>query len=212
MRRHQDVAPVADERAETMRRGSARYAAAGQACFGAMIAVCVALHPGIVLKANEGGMSNYGTHLKTALPYTLALGLLAYFSRRAAAPLEGSSGHARRLRVLLRAYVWFVLAMLVSSYVYSLNMTLRDVHFAIGAVLIVVELVASLWMFSLSGRAPWDGALVALLLGGDLLACLTAAGALHLLFVAEVMMYVGFGSLLVRASARVDERLAGARA
>lgn len=102
--------------------------------------------------------------------------------------------------------------MLVSSYVYSLNMTLRDVHFAIGAVLIVVELVASLWMFSLSGRAPWDGALVALLLGGDLLACLTAAGALHLLFVAEVMMYVGFGSLLVRASARVDERLAGARA
>jgi hypothetical protein len=177
-----------------------------------MIALCVALHPGIVLKANEGGMSNYGTHLKTAVPYTLALGLLAFFSQRAAASLDGASGHARRLRVLLRLYVCFVLAMLASSYVYSLDTTLRDVHFAIGAVLIVIELVAALWMFSLSGRAPWDGALVAVLLAGDVLACLTAAGALHVLFVSELAMYAGFGTLLVRASARVEDRFVGASA
>ncbi len=44
------------------------YVVRGEFAFLLFTGVCVALHPGIVLKWNEGGMSNYGLHLKTAVP------------------------------------------------------------------------------------------------------------------------------------------------
>ena len=53
-----------------MNSRAAAHIALGQISFGFFITVCVALHPGFVLKWNEGGVSNYGVHLKTALPYT----------------------------------------------------------------------------------------------------------------------------------------------
>ena len=53
-----------------MNSRAAAHIALGQISFGFFITVCVALPPGFVLKSNEGGVSNYGVHLKTALPYT----------------------------------------------------------------------------------------------------------------------------------------------
>jgi len=47
--------------------------AVGQWGFAGGVAIAVALHPGFVLKANEGGISDYGVHLRTAVPYDLAL-------------------------------------------------------------------------------------------------------------------------------------------
>jgi hypothetical protein len=58
--------------------------ALGQVGFAFFLAICVAIHPGLVLKVNEGGMSNYGVHAKTAIPYTLALAMAAGLTARTA--------------------------------------------------------------------------------------------------------------------------------
>ena len=144
-------------RAERGDKQGARLVERGQICFGLFIAVCVALHPGFVLKWNEGGMSDYGSHIETALPYTLALLGLVEFSRRAASLYRESDRTTRRLRRVLYFYSAIVLVMLVSTYVYTLNFTLRDFHFGFGTILILFEVSSSVWMFLLFRRLVWDG-------------------------------------------------------
>jgi hypothetical protein len=172
----------------------------GQVCFGLFIAVCVALHPGFVLKWNEGGMSDYGSHIETALPYTLALLGLAEFSRRAASLYRENDRTTRRLRRVLYFYSAIVVVMLVSTYVYTLNFTLRDFHFGLGTVLILFEVSSSVWMFLLFRRVVWDGIFLAMQIAGSVLCLVTIVGVLHVLFFAEMLTGAGFAGLIIHTS------------
>src|ERR1700677_1878112 len=158
--------------AESPKTRAVTYIVWGQILFVFFIAICVSLHPGIVLKSNEGGVSNYGIHIKTAVPYTLALGLLAFYSRRAAALYSKGDPVARRLRRVLTTYSVIVIVMLFSTYVYSLNHVLRDIHIGFGTVLITFEAFAAIWMFD-RFRRVWDGAFLATELAGAILAFVT---------------------------------------
>jgi len=170
----------------------------GQICFFVFVIVCVALHPGIVLKANEGGISNYGVHLKTALPYTLSLFLLSAYFLRAANYYVGASSVRRCLRIILTGYAGIVFAELLSTYSYTLNTTLKDIHFGIGTVLIVWVAAASVWMYGLERHRRWTNIFIAIQLTGSVLAILCVAGTLHVLFAAEMIIDVGFAPLLIQ--------------
>lgn len=84
----------------------------------------------------------------------LALGLVAGFSHSAASIVDGTTAAGRQLRRVLTMYGWLVLAVLVSTYFYSLNTTLRDVHMTVGTALTVFAAGASAWMYRLSGGRP----------------------------------------------------------
>lgn len=199
--------------AESPKSRALTYIVCGQLFFALFIGVCVALHPGIVLKWNEGGVSNYGIHIKTAVPYTFALSLLALYSRRAAAQYSTADPFARRLRRMLNAYGVIVMVMLFSTYVYSLNLVLRDIHIGFGTVLITFESFASMWMFSLFRKLRWDGVFLAIQIGGALLALVTIVGVLHFLFLAEELANTGFACLLIHTAQKfaLDDRLEAAR-
>jgi hypothetical protein len=195
-------------RVESDDKQGARLVARGQICFGLFIAVCVALHPGFVLKWDEGGMSDYGSHLETALPYTLALLGLAEFSRRAASSYRGSDRTKRRLRRVLYTYSAIVLIMLVSTYFYTLNFALRDFHFGFGTILILFEVTSSVWMFSLFRRFMWDGIYLGVQIVGSVLCLVTIVGVLHVLFFAEMLTGAGFAGLIIHTSRCVDPQRA----
>jgi hypothetical protein len=195
-------------RVERDDKQGARLVERGQICFGLFIAVCVALHPGFVLKWNEGGMSDYGSHLETALPYTLALLGLAEFSRRAASLYRQNDPVTRRLRRVLYAYSAIVLVMLGSTYVYTLNLLLRDFHFGFGTVLILFEVASSVWMFQLFRRFVWDGIFLGMQIVGSVLSLVTIVGALHVLFFAEMLTGAGFAGLIIHTSRCVSSEFA----
>lgn len=188
---------------ESEQQRAVTFIVRGELAFLLFIGVSVALHPGFVLKWNEGGMSNYGLHIKTAVPYTLALALLAFYSRRAALLCARGDERSRRLRLVLKSYSSILLLVLLSSYIYSLDIVLKDVHFALGTVLVVLVGSASLWMFQLWSPSTWVWLFLFVQLSGDVLALLTALGDLHFLFLSEMLVNVGFTSLLIRNSRRV---------
>jgi hypothetical protein len=174
--------------------------ACGQVCFIVFIGVCVALRPGFVLKGNEGGISDYGSHIQTAIVYSIALGGLAELCRRAGAFLHGNQPATRRLRRILNFYFANVLVMLLTSYVYSINIALRDLHFACGTVLILFEVAASWWMFRITRRVMWDGVFLLTQWAGSVLCLVTIAGAMHILFIGEMVTWAGFAGLLIHAT------------
>jgi hypothetical protein len=179
----------------------ASFVVYGQVCFLVFIVVCIAIRPGFVLKRNEGGISNYGPHIQTAFAYTAALLGLAEFSRRAGTFFRGDlDPNAQRLRRVLYVYFVIVLAMLVTSYVYTINHTLRDIHFAFGIALVLFEVGASWWMFRLFRRFMWDGVFLILQVSGSIVSLVTIVGAIHVLFVGEMVTWVGFSGLIIHTS------------
>jgi hypothetical protein len=180
---------------------AARDVAWGQLSFAIFITVCVALHPHAVLKANEGGISDYGVRAKTVVPYTLALGLPSVLTYVAARHLHVVNQATQRLRAVLVTY-WILLALtLLSTYPYTLDRTLTDVHVAVGIAITVFETVASLWMcVTLRGYR----AVLAAQLAGLVLAGLAITGTVHVLFLSEVISAAAFAVLLVRTTQRLN--------
>jgi hypothetical protein len=188
-------------RSTSDKRRAVTYVVRGELAFLFFTGVSVALHPGFVL--NEGGMSNYGLHIKTAVPYTLALSLLAVNSWRAAQLYGGAERRSRRLSWLLRAYSAVVLSVMLSTYFYSRSIELKDIHFALGTLLVILVGVGSLWMYQLWPSSTPIRMLLCVQLLGDLLALLTVGGTLHFLFLAEILSNVGFAALVIRTGRRL---------
>lgn len=197
------MGPVGQTRAGTVPTNPrpATLVLGGQVCFAASLAVAVALHPGFVLKADEGGISNYGTHLVTVVPYTLAFLLAAVLSLAAAGDYRRAGPPGRALAHLLVVYACLLALTLVSTYVYTQDTVLRQVHVGVGVVLVAFELVASLWMYHRL-RSTTDAVLLAALVCGCVLAGLTVLGVLHVLFVGQALAAAGFAVLLVRLAGR----------
>jgi hypothetical protein len=187
-----------------MKPRAVAYVAYGQIGLLFFLVVSVALHPGFVLKADEGGMSNYGVHIKTAAAYTLALGLPILFSVLAIRLTHSDDPLVRRLRLVLVVYCWLMLLTLVSTYVYTLNTTLKDFHIVFGSTLTVFQSAASVWMYLILRPVAWDRVIFSVQILGFLLASLTIAGVFHLLFVGEVVTFGAFALLLVHTAKKLE--------
>lgn len=182
----------------------ARRVAAGQVTFALLIGLCVALHPGFVLKVDEGGMSNYGIHVKTALPYTVALLAPVLLTLDVARQAVATSMAAKRFVSLLRLYSGLLFLTLVTTYPYPLNVGLKDLHIAVGVAIIVFESAASLWIYrATKTMAP----ALFIQYAGLVLAALTFFGVLHVLFLSQLVTGIAFAVLLVMGTRRIlDER------
>jgi uncharacterized membrane protein len=165
--------------------------------------VAVALHPGLVLKRDEGGVSNYGIHAKTVAAYSVAFGAAIVGAFTGVARLRVGAPTARTLQLVLAGYGGLMTAALVSTYPYSLSVPFKDVHEVIGVTLVLYLVVTTGWLFAhqaSSGRArAWLGAVVV----GFVLSVLTLLNVLHVLFLAQVLLAAGYGTLLVSATRSV---------
>ena len=187
-------------------RARAREIAAGQWTFALFIALCVALHPGWVLKTNEGGMSNYGIHVKTVVPYTVALLTPVVLSFDVARRAVTRTAPARRLVSLLRLYGALLFLTLITTFPYTLNVGFKDLHIVVGVTILVFESLASWWLYRETRALP--GVLVAQFIG-LVLAALTFFGALHVLFLSQLITGVAYAVLLVTATRQILDESVG---
>ena len=175
----------------------------GQIAFWLFATTCVTLHPGFVLRSNEGGLSDYGTHVKTFVPYTLALAVSALYSLRAA----GYLGHRLEYRALawtLRSYATLLLLVLTSTYSYSLDRDWRGVHFTLAIALGLAEVIGVAWIIRTTYRDSLGLAFVALQWVGVCLLTLTGFFGVHVLFLTQVVMAAGFGGVVTHTVRRLS--------
>jgi len=178
------------------------YIALSQLSLLSFVALCVALHPGLVLKWNEGGLSNYGIHVKTVVPYTLGFALCSFFAFATARTLAARSHLAKQMRLLLNVYGSLVLFSMLSTYGYTLNEPLKLLHIVSGIAIILFGTGASLWMFARLRSSRSDSVWLAIQVAGFALALIDFFNVLHVLFLAQLLTGVGFGFLVVHAVRR----------
>src|SRR5579863_3747816 len=160
--------------------------------------VSVALHPGYVLARHEGGISEYGVHLKTAVLYTLAWVVFAGSNMRAARVCRGGCVRSAKVRTLLLTYSAVVFLVLVSTYFYSLDAVLKYIHYGFGAVLVTFMSVAAFWLYRQLTGVTWARATLWVQVLGSAAALLSIVGVLHVLFIAESISNVGCAILLAK--------------
>jgi hypothetical protein len=177
----------------------------GQVFLVSFLVVSISLHPGFVFKGNEGGISNYGIHLWTAIPYTVAFALGALFTLKAARTRTFPS--VARIGLLVYAVLLFMT--LFSTYVYKLNYGLKLVHVSVAVALVSFEVLASTWS-CLRVRSRGAAALFAVVIVGFIVAGLTFIGAAHLLVIGQALTTLGFAGLLIRTESALQGDLAGA--
>ncbi len=171
--------------------------------------VGVALHPGFVLARREGGISEYGVHVKTAVLYTLAWVVLAVGNMRAARACAGRGVRSEKVRKLLLFYSGASLLVLVSTYFYSVDAVLKYIHYGFGAVLVVFMSTAAYWLYRQLLDVPWARAILWVQVLGSIAALLSIVGVLHVLFGAETISNVGCAILLAKTSSRALDGDAG---
>ncbi len=162
----------------------------------------VALHPGFVLARHEGGISEYGVHVKTAVLYTLAWVLLAVGNMRAARVCGGGCVRSKKVRKLLLFYCATTFFVLISTYFYSLDAVLKYIHYGFGAILVVFMSAAAYWLYRQLPDVSWARAVLWVQVLGSIAALLSIVGALHVLFGAESISNVGCAILLATTCSR----------
>jgi hypothetical protein len=179
-----------------------RWVVFGEVAFLFFMGVGVALHPGFVLARHEGGISEYGVHVKTAVLYTLAWVVLAGSNMRAARACGGRGVRSEKVRKLLLFYSAASFLVLISSYFYSLDSVLKYIHYGLGAVIVVFMSTAAYWFSRQLADVSWARAALWLQVLGSLAALLSIVGVFHVLFVAETISNVGCAILLAKACSR----------
>lgn len=180
--------------------------ALSQLALGGLLAVCVAAEPGFVLHANEGGVSNYGTRTATVVPYTLAFALCALLLRAGARSLPASVPGRRRLAAGMEASAVGYAAVLASTYPYKVAPALDDLHLGMAVLLFSIQFAFVTWLAFVACPRWAHAALWLLWFAGFALGGATLVGLVHLLFVAQVTMTVGFALLTVVVTARLLDR------
>lgn len=176
-----------------------RWAIRSQLVLLAAIVVCTALMPRFLFSTNMGGVSNYGVHLRTVVPYSLGVvGEVACLLRVAALlRAEHAAGTARTLRTVLLVTCGAIMLNLITTYPYKLNEMWATVHSWSGIALAAVELGGAAVLVRLTTDRTAQVAFTLVVLGFALLA-LTYVGVLFILFVAESLTAAGSGLLIVR--------------
>lgn len=176
-----------------------------QVCLAVFSAICIALHPGFVLKWNEAGFSNYGIHIKTAIPYSVAFLGCGLYAARAARALVDLKAGAKIFTAILFSYAVLMVLTLISTYGYTLSHGLKDFHTVVGIITMLFEPLVALWMYARLRRTLVTHALLGIELVGLALAVIDYLVILHVLFLAQVVTAFAFGALLVRSAGRLDE-------
>jgi uncharacterized membrane protein len=189
-----------------VRASFTRLVAMSQAAFFGLLFVCIALHPGYLFARNEGGVSNFGVHAATVVPFTGAFGLCAWLLLLASLAMPRTAPERSRLAIVLAAFAVVLVGVLATTYPYQHGPVLHDVHVATGAAAVCFEAAVAAWLLASFRRDAVDVVAGGVELVGFALAVATVAGALHVLFVSQLLTVGALGVLLVRACADVEAR------
>ncbi len=172
--------------------------ATGQALLGLCLLVCIAIIPSYFFSLDQGGLSNYGTEDKTVWLFVAGFGAASLGAFLAALTLPRSSLRLWQWRAGLLILAGLYLVLMLTTFSYKDNESLRQLHEYAALALFAVMLVEALWLRFTAAKDPLIKPMFNVFAIGFVLAGLTFAGLLHVLFSAQLLCGVAFGYMVVR--------------
>lgn len=165
---------------------------------GLCLLVCILIIPGYFFSLNQGGLSNYGTEDKTVWLFIAGFGAASLGTLLAALTLPRSVTWLWQWRVGLLVLAGLYLAVMLTTFSYKDNESLRQLHEQAALALFAAMLAEALWLRFSATKDPLIKPLFNVFIIGFVLAGLTFAGLLHVLLSAQLLCGVAFGYVVVR--------------
>jgi hypothetical protein len=175
------------------RHDPAAFVASGQACFLAMMASCLAIEPSQV--ALKRGLSFYGTHLQTVVPYSLGFALCVGLTAVGLTRLSPIDISATRLRLGLAALIG--LMALIPLTPYSVDLVFDYLHIGITATVFTAGLALGTWLALRVLRTGLALSALAAQLGAGLLALTAQLGWHDYMIPSQLGFQLSFAVLVV---------------
>lgn len=182
------------------RPNAAQLILLSQICLYGFLAICTALLPHYLFERNEGGVSNFGVHARTIVPYSLGLGLGGVLLVIAGFVAARPSKQQRQFRIVLRTLGILLLIALASTYPYKLSNFFGIIHIAAFQLLFAAQLLGGAWITLFIYKNALGRFFLGLQLLGFAFGVLTLFGVLHVLFVAQMLSGMAFGYLIVKSA------------
>ena len=159
-----------------------------------LLIVCCLIIPSVVIR--NGGVSNFGNHLSTIVPYILGFSLSIIFLCIAAYTLLKLNNNLWRMACLLLILGLLNLLVLLSTFPRHSSWTYSDIHDDIGIVLYAYEFLVSVWIVL---KIKTSKSLLFILIEaiGSIIGLLSILKIVHFLFIGQFVGALGFGLLLV---------------
>jgi hypothetical protein len=138
-----------------MENKAVRYFIYGQVSFLLSVSICIFLLPESLF-INDG-ISYFGAHKLTVVPYSIGLLLMAWFSYKVAQSLPKKS--YKIVKIGFKTFSFLLVT--VVAVPYGINFTLEYTHTLLSAGLFLVQFILMWW---LAFKVKWDGLSLFLLL------------------------------------------------
>lgn len=179
-----------------------RYLKYSQFSFFGSLVVCFMLEPTVI--ASNLGISYYGNHKLTIIPYLLGLLLTSYFIIKAARALPRMSRTFNALAEALIAIALLIVGVLLTPY--SVTTLFDRAHVLASGILFVVELVLATWLIMMTYGDRVSLALLIIQIFGAIIATVSLVTSIELMLTGQVITQLAFGLLLIRAFGQLVER------
>lgn len=176
-----------------------RYAVLSQVLLFLGMVVATVIRPQFFFSFDQGGVSNYGTIPSTIVPYTVALLGCGYYMIKSAIALPAKSELLRSGKLVIHTVGIFFVLMLVSTYPYQQSLTLTYLHQIISNMTVLILLFAGVWLHKNTPvLSQKKHTFLVILISGVTLGFITVVDVVRLLFLAQVLVAVGFGGIYLR--------------
>ncbi|GAA4566400.1 hypothetical protein [Planotetraspora kaengkrachanensis] len=166
----------------------------GQVCLLVGLLLCVALMPE-GLGANNG-MSFYGVHWETFLPYAAGLLSAALFTRRALHDAAAASPAPGKVRHAADAFAVLLAGIILTPY--TVSGAVDWTHRLLGALLFALQLTLAVRLLAWAHADAFGGAFLLVQLVGGVIAAIYVLQDDGFLLQGEATFQFGFGALLIR--------------
>jgi len=174
----------------------------GQAAFLAMMASCLAVRPSA--DAVQHGLSFYGNHAETLVPYTLGFAVCVPVTALGLARVRGRDRATRRFRLGTGSIL--ALMALVPLTPYSVDLVVDYLHIGVSAVLFTGALLFGAWLALVLLRRWAAYAAVAVQAAAGVLALSAQIGIDDWMIPAQLVFELAFTCLIVLGAAHLAAR------
>ncbi len=159
------------------------------------IAICVVIEPSIAITTMQGGVSNYGTLNTTLWIFSIGVWMCAFLVLRAS-----NYQQQRQLRFIFQSLAVGYMLLVLSTYPYKINNTFESIHLFIAFGFAIFQQFLAVWLAKLNSFDHVSMACLGWQLVSFAIGLLTVLEVANLLFTAQLLGGLSFGSLLVHTT------------
>lgn len=164
----------------------------------ASLILCTLLMPQFLFTHDEGGVSNFGNHALTVIPYCIGFLGGASFLAVAARDIQHRA-IKKPVRLLARTLLVICgleFLVFISTFPRKFSWTFSEIHNYLGVGQFSVEFLLSVWLVSQIRRRP-AFVYLGIEIIGALIALLSVLNVIFYLFVGQVLASIGFGLIVL---------------